>query len=71
MPDWFGYLFLAAKGTYGTLDVQDYNVNVNSDIDVNFRILKTFSPIDLFDTELKLGPSSSLWFRRYAPGMTS
>ena len=71
LPDWFGYLFLGFQGTYGTVDIQDYAVNLNPDVDANFRIQKTFSPIDLFDANLKLTPTNSLVFHRYTTTDTS
>jgi len=71
LPDWFGYLFLGVQGTYGNVVIQDYNVNLNPDVDANFRIQRTFSPVDLFATNLKLGPAKALTFRRYLPADSS
>ncbi|NUP50642.1 MAG: hypothetical protein HOW97_25515 [Catenulispora sp.] len=71
LPDWFGYLFLGVQGTYGSVDIQDYNVDLNPDVDATFRVQRTFSPVDLFSTNLKLGHASSLYFHRYMPSKTS
>ena len=71
LPDWFGYLFLGVQGTYGSVDIQDYNVDLNPDVDATFRVQRTFSPVDLFTTNLKLSHASSLYFHRYMPDKTS
>lgn len=71
LPAFFGYLYLAFQGTYSTIDVQDYNVDLHLDVSATFRLQKTFSPIDLFDATLTLGPANSLVFHRYTTTASS
>jgi hypothetical protein len=76
LPAFFGYLYLAfigapGSGGYSTIDVQNYDVSLNLDVNATFRLHRTFSPVDLFSATLTLGPADSLEFHRYTTTASS
>ncbi len=72
LPDWMGLFFQGFDGDYGSVDIQAYDVNLNPDVDMLFRIQKGIKPsVDLFDAPLKLTPSDHLLFHHYRMDVTT
>ncbi|KPH99553.1 hypothetical protein OK074_0682 [Actinobacteria bacterium OK074] len=69
LPDWMGLFFQGFSGTYGSVDLQAYDVDLNPDVDINFRIEKP--GVDLFDQRLQLTPSKQLFMHHYRMDYTT
>jgi hypothetical protein len=69
LPDWMGLFFQGFSGTYGSVDLQAYDVDLNPDVDINFRVEKP--GVDLFDQRLTLTPSHQLYMHHYRMDRTT